>query len=280
MPSGRRRPHFARSCFDFWIEDEKTSVYWWKAYLDERVLVTVNPDPSVESAWVHLAKTGSRHSLRLKDWERWLRQPCDAAEHPIEAIALARAKRTLGAAVPTRERLLAAVDRGTKKELLEKALQKQAGPARGRRRNAGEEIPTHNQACDRLYLEATKKGLKCPHCGRFSRNYRLASRNGERSLVICRECGWVMERTRLAKSLRFNRLPVSSPFAPRKRARRPPLISREPCDSIATFAERKATFIAPENRRRSLPNFHQFVRFFGSSKACSSGPAAPRRLPG
>jgi hypothetical protein len=188
------RPHFARSCFDFWIDDEKTSVYWWKAYLDDKVLVTVNPEPSVESVWIHLSETGSRHSLRLKDWERWLREPCDAAAHPIEAIAMARAKRTLGAAVPTRERLLASVDRTTKKELLEKVLQEAIArhEAETKRR---EETPLHNRACDRLYLDATTNGLKCPHCGRFSRNYRLAARNGQRSQVIFRECGWALEPT-------------------------------------------------------------------------------------
>ena len=60
---------FARSYFEFWVEGRNQNPYWQPAYLDETVLVTVNPSSPIEAAWVCIAATGSRHNPKLADWE-------------------------------------------------------------------------------------------------------------------------------------------------------------------------------------------------------------------
>jgi len=62
-------------------------------------------------------------------------------------------------------------------------------PLRGKR----ERIRLHNAACERLIEVIGREGLTCPHCGRNSKEYRLSEREGHKSAVICRGCGWVIE---------------------------------------------------------------------------------------
>ena len=51
----------------------------------------------------------------------------------------------------------------------------------------------HNAACERLFSRIRQGGLTCPHCGRHSIEYRLSTREGYRSAVICSLCGWIVE---------------------------------------------------------------------------------------
>jgi hypothetical protein len=183
------RPSFARSYFEFWVQAEGGNPYWWRAFLDDNVFVTVNPAPSIESAWVHLAETGSRYDVRLVDWVGWLNEQCPDTMHPIETTALATAKAILGAAVPTKDHLLAQVDWNEKKDVLERIHQERVtreAVEKAQRRKT----ELHNRACERVYPVITKNGLKCPHCGQFSTDYRLSTRPNHRSLIICRHCGW------------------------------------------------------------------------------------------
>lgn len=59
------RGQFARTYFEFWVEHELQSPFWWRSYLDTEILVTVNPSEHVHSAWVCLAETGSRFDVPL-----------------------------------------------------------------------------------------------------------------------------------------------------------------------------------------------------------------------
>jgi hypothetical protein len=99
------RSSFARSYFDFWVEGRHQNPHWRPAYFDDTVLVTVNPSPPIEAAWVHLAATGTRHNPKLDDWAAWLQRD-DKEDHPMERAAVAMVKRTLSAHVPTKKSLL------------------------------------------------------------------------------------------------------------------------------------------------------------------------------
>ena len=66
------RQRFASTYFHFWVEAEATNAFWHRAFLDDEVLVTVNPFEPVNAAWVHLKDTGSRIDVKLKNWVAWL----------------------------------------------------------------------------------------------------------------------------------------------------------------------------------------------------------------
>ena len=60
------RQRFASTYFQFWVNSEEENVFWHRAYLDDDVLVTVNPFEPIRSSWVHLKETGSRIDVKLK----------------------------------------------------------------------------------------------------------------------------------------------------------------------------------------------------------------------
>jgi hypothetical protein len=103
--SWEHRRSFARSYFDFWVEGRNQNPHWQPVFLDDTVLVEVNPSLPIEAAWVYVAATGSRHNPKLADWEKWLQRDEDE-NHPVERAAVAAIKRTLRAHVPTKEDLL------------------------------------------------------------------------------------------------------------------------------------------------------------------------------
>jgi hypothetical protein len=113
-----RRREFARAYFNFWIGNEPSNRYWAKAYLDERVLVTVNPFIS-DGGEVELvlAETGSRLRVRAAEWEQWLNAP-DTSEgrplYPLEAEEVRAVVPALKAAIPTVDELMDALDGDSK----------------------------------------------------------------------------------------------------------------------------------------------------------------------
>lgn len=54
-------------------------------------------------------------------------------------------------------------------------------------------LEEHNRCCENLLARAGDAGLACPHCGTFSRDYRVSTSEGRPSLLICRKCGWPMD---------------------------------------------------------------------------------------
>jgi hypothetical protein len=130
-----RREAFAREYFDFWVEEEKTSRCWAKAYLDERVLMTVNPFHGRHSqAILVLARTGMRISVNMAEWERWLECP-ETSEgrklYPLVVDELREVVPALKAAIPTRDAVMDALD-GESKGWIRKPVG--TGKRRGRKR--------------------------------------------------------------------------------------------------------------------------------------------------
>jgi hypothetical protein len=109
-----RRREFARAYFDFWVGNEPHNKYWAKAYLDDRVFVTVNPfiGDGGEAELV-LAETGSRVRVQMADWERWLDTP-ETSEgkrlYPLVIEELRHVTPALKAALPTVDAVMNALD--------------------------------------------------------------------------------------------------------------------------------------------------------------------------
>ena len=103
----KHQARFARSYFEAWVRAQGHNPYWKPAFVDDSVLVEVNPTPPVEAAWVYVAATGTRHNPKLEDWSTWLHASQD--EHPLEHAALSAIKRKLINHVPTKESLLACI---------------------------------------------------------------------------------------------------------------------------------------------------------------------------
>ncbi|HBP19819.1 MAG TPA: hypothetical protein DEA08_18760 [Planctomycetes bacterium] len=183
------RARFACSYFEFWVQQEATSPSWHKAFADERVFVTVNPDPSVRSCWVVLAETGTRHSVRLDDWSQWL--DTSRPDHEIVEAALAVAKEGLRTALPSAPAVLAAVNLEAKGPLLEawrreQELQQRTAARLAKRRRTGK--AEHNAECKALAEKGLKEGLTCPHCGESGKRFRLVPRKGKWLNLLCLGC--------------------------------------------------------------------------------------------
>jgi len=114
------RQRFASTYFHFWVEAEATNAFWHRAFLDDEVLVTVNPFEPVNAAWVHLKDTGSRIDVKLKNWVAWLAAEPEGSSHPVLAAAVRRAKQVLRGKVPTVEQLLASIDQPRKMQVVER----------------------------------------------------------------------------------------------------------------------------------------------------------------
>jgi len=185
------RTRFGRSYFDFWVELEKENPYWFRAYHDETVFVTVNPSLADSSAWVHVAANGTRHPVEISDWDVWLVNESLAGMHPIEGTALNIAKRVLRRVVPSAASLLDRVDPHSKSELILR-LKEEAARRADEQRQKQERTERRNRACAEFYCEVLRTGLACPACGVFSRDYRHSTKEGSPSLVVCRACGDVV----------------------------------------------------------------------------------------
>lgn len=159
------RSEFARSYFRFWADQESSSGYWHRAYCDEDVLVTVNPD--LGECDVYLATTGTCHRVDTAKWESWLLEDRDRAPHQIVASALEEVVQRLRAALPNATALVGAIDLGAKAEVMsrhaqEEKLERAAAKRRYYRRQLGKQA--HNAACQRLADAAQQEGLECPLC--------------------------------------------------------------------------------------------------------------------
>ena len=101
------RPEFAKAYFNFWVANERHNQYWAKAYLDDRVFVTVNPFLGENGeAELVLAATGSRVRVQMDEWERWLDSPNTSEGRPLHGLVVEE----LRAAVPARRGSIPAVD--------------------------------------------------------------------------------------------------------------------------------------------------------------------------
>ncbi|MDD4868214.1 MAG: hypothetical protein PHQ28_14175 [Mycobacterium sp.] len=106
------RPRFAGHYVAAWVAANQKNPFWWKAYEDEQVYVSVNPQPPVEEASVRLCAVGSDIRLPLPQWPTWLAKPecvtpglCD-----LEQSTLAAVLPTLRARFPDDHALVHAID--------------------------------------------------------------------------------------------------------------------------------------------------------------------------
>jgi hypothetical protein len=174
------------------VKSEATNPFWAKAHLDQFVFVTVNPHPPIEEVSVKLFEIGYDIRVRLADWEDWLDRPVarDCSYHlVIEAIE--KSLPGLRQALPTALAVLESVDVRAKKALFDQQRQD-----RERRQEAQRKArQIHNRACLELANVIERDGVKCPHCGKHTKNVRFLdiAHKDKKSYFICRECAHSFE---------------------------------------------------------------------------------------
>ena len=95
-----------------WVVANQKNPFWWKAYQDERVYVSVNPLQPVEEASVRLCAVGSDIRVPLPKWPKWLAKPAQVTPGlcALEKAALAAVLPTLRARFPDDHALVHAID--------------------------------------------------------------------------------------------------------------------------------------------------------------------------
>lgn len=106
------RRRFARHFVDAWVRANRRNPFWWAVYRDERVYVSVNPEPPVEEASVRLYDVGSDVRVPLSRWTEWLADPSAVtpALQPIEQQALEAVLPTLRMRLPSDHAVVDAID--------------------------------------------------------------------------------------------------------------------------------------------------------------------------
>jgi hypothetical protein len=106
------RPRFAGLYVPAWVAANQKNPFWWKAYQDERVYVSVNPQPPVEEASVRLCAVGSDIRVPLPKWPEWLANAEQVTPGlcKLEKAALAAVLPTLRRRFPDDHALVHAID--------------------------------------------------------------------------------------------------------------------------------------------------------------------------
>lgn len=110
-----RRPEFAKTYFNSWVDNEPHNPFWAKAYPDDRVLVSVSR--SLGEVELVLAATGSRVRVKMEEWKCWLDAPETSNGerlHSLEIAELRRVSPVLKLAIPTVDAVKNALDRESK----------------------------------------------------------------------------------------------------------------------------------------------------------------------
>lgn len=154
-------PHrkvFAEAYLQMWVEVEEENSFWSKVWLDDDMLVTVNPHEPIEEVCVRLAQTGSDISVSLADWSMWLAEQsaCPQGKHLVEAAALAAVLPTLQAQLPTAQVILSRVDFAAKVELSKGQQQEYVN----REAAQAAKLLAYNQRCAVRWQQASE----CPSC--------------------------------------------------------------------------------------------------------------------
>lgn len=172
---------FAQLYFEAKVESARTNDKWGIAYLDDLVLVTVNPDQFVAKVHIVLSKSGIGYRIDLEDWEGWLQT------HWLDQCIDEFGRGTLSEIIPTLQSRIPTV-----KSLIE---------ASGRDVNSKDSEPEgyvaqilREFAIRDLALRANTDGIACPHCGQFSTHYDYSeiesvSDGGPQSTLTCKSCG-------------------------------------------------------------------------------------------
>lgn len=178
-------PHravFAAAYFQMWVEIAREDAFWSQVWLDEKLLVTVNPDEPVAEVSLRLAETGSVFRVKLADWTTWLAVQCHSPQgnHPIETAALTAILSTLQTHLPTSDAILNRIDFVARQARWEARERKIAD----RRAREQAELLEHNGRCAALW----KQKPVCPFCE--GREIRYTNgKNVRKSFFQCVTCG-------------------------------------------------------------------------------------------
>jgi hypothetical protein len=165
--------------------------YWGVAFVDDRLLVTTNPDKFVAQISITLAETGSGFRVALADWADWLGgEWVEACHHAIEHDALATVIPLLQTKFPTAESVVAAAG-------MQIVAKSEIGVA--------DDLVTrlsYELACQKLAERVAVKGVACPGCGNFSTHYTYVrveqiSETGPLSYLMCHNCNRIFGPTDL-----------------------------------------------------------------------------------
>ena len=175
------RIEFAHGYFQMWVEAEQDNPYWGKAFLSEKVFVSVNPGIGVAEVAVLLAETGSDIRVPLILWNIWIRSRWMAERglHSIEKEALREVWPLLRDAFPHSGRLVEAVDWTAKKQVLDRHKERYRQREEERMRRPR----IFNKACRSL----VRKGVTCPYCNSADVQYIDRSPQAKSSF-LCSRC--------------------------------------------------------------------------------------------
>ena len=111
------RTRFAKLHVDAWVKANRKNPFWWQAYRDDLVFVSVNPSPPVEEVSIRLGEVGSDIRIRLAQWSAWLAEPLKVTPqlHAVEQEALAKALPRLRARLPDDHAVVDAIDPNEKR---------------------------------------------------------------------------------------------------------------------------------------------------------------------
>lgn len=116
------RERFAQQYVKAWVKATRMNPFWWIAYQDERLLITVNPVPPVEEACVRLTAVGSDIRVPLPQWPRWLARPESITPNlqDLEKRELKKVMASLRERFPDDHAVVHAIDPGEKSATREK----------------------------------------------------------------------------------------------------------------------------------------------------------------
>jgi len=184
---GERR-RFARACFNSWVEAEQTSVYWGKVYLDDLLFVTVNQDPAIGEAHLHLGHWGTRDVVKLKDWTSFLTNEAGFVTdlHPALKEMWELLFPVLRDRLPTVDVMIRQVDWGLKNRRAAE-LEKRDQVARD---VARKKLDDYNALAAAVAERMQREGLLCPRCSRKGDDFRVMDGGkGRKSYLVCVGCG-------------------------------------------------------------------------------------------
>lgn len=174
------RPRFARTCFEVWVRSPNP--YWGTVLVTEDMLLTVNPDPAVASLWLVLAATGTRRSIKLRDW------PCFLADATSEEAPHEVERRALEAVMPRLRALGADPDALVARAVFPEPPPPDSGQLR--RKETLRRLRRWNREARRTAEVAARDGVKCPSCGAHRLDHRFVDQSSRRapSFFICAGC--------------------------------------------------------------------------------------------
>lgn len=184
------RRRFARAYVNARVQSTDSNPHWGRAYLDENLFISLNPELKNEGLSIVPVETGSDIRINLTDWSSFLLDPrsVEMNLHAIEVRALEWGLKPVRETLPTSDSLISAVDWPAKAEILRKLDEE------SKRSNEAAllEIAAYNSRFAPIVarLKIKSKKVRCPRCGVKGREIRYVDRSPKsKSYLVCQECG-------------------------------------------------------------------------------------------